>query len=124
VLSSNNLETFKNSLLQSLTLLRKKRTHKKKAEKFLMKSALNFRTLETRKKKPTISNVKTVAILRIFGTLKRKFLKKKFPKKMSIVTSISVIARRRVSRTNNPSKKPTRATSKNLTTTSPSTIKN
>ena len=69
---------------------------KKKVEKFLMKSALNFKTLEIRKKKHMTSNVKTAAILRTSVTLKRKFLKKTLPPKTSIVTRISERAKKMV----------------------------
>ena len=61
-----------------------------------MRSALNFKILEIRKKKLMTSNVKTVVILRISVTLKRKFLKKKFPKKTSPVTKKSLIAKQKV----------------------------
>jgi len=90
----------KNFLIQSSTHLRKKRTLKKKVEKFLMRSALNFKILEIRKKKLMTNNVKTVAILKTFVTLKRKSLKMRFPKKTSLVTSKLKTAKKKVLKKN------------------------
>ena len=75
-----------------------------------MKSALNLKTLEIRKKKHTTSNVKIAAILRTFVMLKRKFSKRILLQKTSIVIRISARAKNMVHCRNWTSKKPTRVT--------------
>jgi len=73
VLSSSNLEICRNFLQLSLTPLWKRRKLKKKVERFLLKNVINFKILETRKKKLMISSVKTALNLRSSETPRRKF---------------------------------------------------
>jgi hypothetical protein len=93
VLSLNNLEIFRNFSQLSLILQWKRRKLKKKAERFLLKSVINFKILETRKKKLMISKMKTVKTPRHSEMLKRKFLKRRFQKKTSIVRQKSLKAK-------------------------------
>lgn len=64
-----------------------------KSRKVLDENVLNFKILETRRRRHMTNNVKTVLNLRSLEMPKRKFSRRRFLKKMSTVKDKSLKAR-------------------------------